>query len=70
MERIFYDDRSVIHPASFPDMRGRSEMGMIAATPMVDWGSSMSNRYVRVVFSNEPDERPRGIGQKSREASK
>ena len=36
--------------------------GRVAATPMVDWGSERSARYVRVVFSNEPEDRLQGLG--------
>jgi aspartate/methionine/tyrosine aminotransferase len=46
------------------------DKGKIAATPMVSWGGSTTNNYVRIVFSNEPAERLRGIGQKFREALK
>lgn len=44
------------------------ERGKIAATPMVNWGSAASNRYVRFVFANEPVGRLRGLGQRVREA--
>lgn len=44
------------------------ERGKIAATPMVNWGSETSSRYVRFVFANEPVERLRGLGQRVREA--
>lgn len=40
----------------------------IAATPMVNWGSADSARYVRFVFANEPVERLRGVGQRVRDA--
>lgn len=40
----------------------------IAATPMINWGSSGSNQYVRIVFSNEPVERLFGIGRRFRDA--
>lgn len=40
------------------------EGGNIAATPMVNWGSAQSSKYLRIVFSNEPTERLRGIGKK------
>ena len=40
------------------------ELGKIAATPMVNWGSVNSSKYVRIVFSNEPIERLRGAGQR------
>jgi hypothetical protein len=35
---------------------------------MVNWGSERSDRYVRFVFSNEPAERLRGIGERVRRA--
>ena len=44
------------------------DKGKIAATAMVNWGASTSDRYVRVVFSNEPVERLRGIGENFRGA--
>ena len=44
------------------------ERGKIAATPMVNWGSEKSSRYVRVVYSNEPVERLRGAGQRFKDA--
>ena len=44
------------------------ERGKIAATPMVNWGSENSSRYLRVVFSNEPIARLRGIGQRFKQA--
>ena len=40
------------------------EGGNIAATPMVNWGSAQSSKYLRIVFSNEPAERLRGIGKR------
>ena len=44
------------------------ERGKIAATPMVNWGSAESDKYVRIVFSNEPVQRLRGVGQRFRDA--
>ncbi len=44
------------------------DIGKIAATPMVNWGSERSDRYVRFVFSNEPCERLRGLGARVRRA--
>jgi N-succinyldiaminopimelate aminotransferase len=44
------------------------ELGGIAATPMVNWGSENSSRYVRLVYSNEPVERLRGAGKRFRDA--
>ena len=42
--------------------------GKIAATPMRDWGEINGDQFVRLVFSNEPVDRLRGIGQKVRHA--
>ncbi len=39
----------------------------IATTPMVGWGNSAA-KYVRFVFSNEPEERLIGIGKRVRKA--
>ena len=44
------------------------EFGWIAATPMINWGSAASDRYVRFVFANEPVERLRGIEQRVKQA--
>jgi aspartate/methionine/tyrosine aminotransferase len=44
------------------------ELGKIAVTPMVNWGSDSSGKYVRIVFSNEPVQRLQGIGQRFRSA--
>jgi N-succinyldiaminopimelate aminotransferase len=41
----------------------------VAATPMVGWGEKAS-KYVRFVFSNEPKERLRGVGEKVRRVLK
>jgi aspartate/methionine/tyrosine aminotransferase len=38
--------------------------GKVAATPMTGWGSERSARFVRLVFSNEPAERLRGLGER------
>jgi len=38
------------------------ERGKIAATPMRDWGRHHSDRFVRLVFSNEPVERLAEMG--------
>jgi N-succinyldiaminopimelate aminotransferase len=40
------------------------ERGQIAATPMKNWGSEGSDRFVRLVFSNEPVARLRGLRQR------
>lgn len=44
------------------------ELGNIAATPMVNWGSERSRNYVRIVYSNEPVERLRGAGERFKAA--
>jgi aspartate/methionine/tyrosine aminotransferase len=42
--------------------------GKIAATPMRNWGQLNGDRFVRLVFSNEPPARLAGIGQRVRGA--
>ena len=37
------------------------EKAKVAATPMVNWGTDRSANYVRLVYSNEPVERLRGL---------
>jgi aspartate/methionine/tyrosine aminotransferase len=44
------------------------EKGRIAATPMVNWGSAGTAKFLRLVFSNEPLKRLEGIGQRFRDA--
>lgn len=44
------------------------ELGKIAATPMINWGSANSNRYVRFVFANEPVNRLRGVAGRVKQA--
>jgi N-succinyldiaminopimelate aminotransferase len=44
------------------------ELGKIAATPMLHWGSANSRKYVRFVFANEPVHRLCGIGQRVKQA--
>jgi aspartate/methionine/tyrosine aminotransferase len=44
------------------------ERAKVAATPMVNWGGAEAARYLRVVFSNEPEERLRGVGERFRRA--
>jgi len=44
------------------------ELGKIAATPMVNWGSENCSKYVRIVFSNESVQRLRGTGQRFKDA--
>ena len=43
-------------------------LGKIAATAMINWGSANSNKYVRLVFANEPVHRLRGIGKRVQQA--
>lgn len=44
------------------------ERGKVAATPMRHWGEVNGDRFVRLVFSNEPTSRLIGIGQRVRAA--
>jgi aspartate/methionine/tyrosine aminotransferase len=44
------------------------ESGRIAVTPMVNWGSANSNKYVRFVFANEPVHRLRGVAKRVKQA--
>ena len=44
------------------------ELGKIAATPMLHWGSAQSRKYVRFVFANEPVQRLRGVGKRVKQA--
>ena len=46
------------------------ERGKIAATPMRHWGQVNGDRFVRLVFSNEPTSRLAGLGQRVRAALK
>ncbi len=39
------------------------DRGRVAATPMAGWGPS-GERYLRLVFANEPVERLRGLGER------
>lgn len=41
-------------------------IGRIAATPMTGWGGAVADRHVRFVYSNEPVERLRGMGERVR----
>jgi aspartate/methionine/tyrosine aminotransferase len=71
LERIRFDDRPPVHPASHPELAERVitvgsaskelrmigwRVGWVAATPMGGWGPS-GDRYLRLVFANEPVER-------------
>jgi aspartate/methionine/tyrosine aminotransferase len=44
------------------------ERGRVAATPMRDWGDRNGDRFVRLVFSNEPVERLMTLGARLRRA--
>ena len=44
------------------------ERGMVAATPMTHWGRVNAGQFVRIVFSNEPVARLRGLGERFRRA--
>ena len=71
MERILFDGRKVIHPASLPEMRERTrlllEKGKVAATPMNGWGP-LAHAYLRFVFANEPVARLADIRERVRAA--
>ncbi len=49
---------------SFSASRLLLELGKIAATPMRDWGERNGDRFVRLVFSNEPVERLATLGER------
>jgi aspartate/methionine/tyrosine aminotransferase len=52
-----------------PELSSRLlDRGRIAATPMTAWGQGVAPRYVRLVYSNEPLDRLRGIGDRVRAA--
>lgn len=42
--------------------------GLVAATPMRDWGEINGDRFVRLVFSNEPVERLSTLGERVQRA--
>ena len=44
------------------------ERGKVAATPMTHWGRENAGQFVRIVFSNEPVGRLRGLGERLRRA--
>jgi N-succinyldiaminopimelate aminotransferase len=44
------------------------ELGKIAATPMINWGSANSDKYVRFVFANESVHRLRGVAERVKQA--
>ena len=44
------------------------ERAKVAATPMINWGSTRCTNYIRIVFSNESQDRLCGIGERFRRA--
>ena len=44
------------------------EKGKVAATPMTNWGSERASGYLRLVYSNEPLNRLRGLRERARRA--
>jgi aspartate/methionine/tyrosine aminotransferase len=53
---------------SFAASRRLLDAGRVAATPMRDWGEVNGDRFVRLVFSNEPVARVAGLGARVRRA--
>ncbi|HEX2049462.1 MAG TPA: pyridoxal phosphate-dependent aminotransferase [Actinomycetota bacterium] len=51
-----------------PDASRRLLEQKVAATPMTAWGETIAPRYVRFVFSREPVERLRRLGERVRRA--
>jgi aspartate/methionine/tyrosine aminotransferase len=51
-----------------PDASKRLMEQKVAATPMTAWGESVAPRHVRFVFSREPVERLRQLGERVRKA--
>lgn len=51
-----------------PDASARLLKEKVAATPMTAWGETVAPRYLRLVFSREPVERLRGLGDRIRRA--
>ena len=62
---LLLDVRAMGHD-SFAASRLLLERGKVAATPMRDWGETNGDRFVRLVFSNEPVARLRGLGERVR----
>ena len=42
--------------------------GKIAATTMTNWGSGNMEKYIRLVYTNEPQERLKGLGERVKNA--
>ncbi len=62
---LLLDVRAMGHD-SFAASRLLLDRGKVAATPMRDWGETNGDRFVRLVFSNEPVARLRGLGERVR----
>ncbi len=46
------------------------DYGKIATTPMINWGTEETKKYVRLVYSNEPVERLKGLKKRFDESLK
>jgi aspartate/methionine/tyrosine aminotransferase len=64
---MLLDVRAMGHD-SFAASRLLLERGRVAATPMRDWGEVNGDRFVRLVFSNEPVARLAELGDRLRRA--
>jgi aspartate/methionine/tyrosine aminotransferase len=64
---MLLDVRAMGHD-SFTASRLLLEHGRVAATPMRDWGEVNGDRFVRLVFSNEPAARLAELGDRLRRA--
>jgi len=64
---MLLDVRAMGHD-SFTASRLLLERGRVAATPMRDWGEVNGDRFVRLVFSNEPVARLMELGDRLRRA--
>ncbi len=64
---MLLDVRAMGHD-SFTASRLLLERGRVAATPMRDWGEVNGDRFVRLVFSNEPVARLAELGDRLRRA--
>ena len=61
-------ETAVLGLDSFAASRRLLEVGRVAATPMRDWGEVNGDRFIRLVFSNEPVARLTGLGARVRRA--
>jgi aspartate/methionine/tyrosine aminotransferase len=64
---MLFDVRAMGHD-SFTASRLMLDRGRVAATPMRDWGGVNGDRFVRLVFSNEPVARLAELGDRLRRA--